>query len=77
MPSPRVLLLALDSAEPTLIRRWTAEGRLPNLAGLMQSGASADLRSAAEEFPDEVERARDGGVTGTPSSSTASGISGP
>ncbi len=54
MAAPRVLLLALDSAEPTLIQRWTEQGRLPNLAKLMASGASTDLRSAAEEFPDEV-----------------------
>ncbi len=54
MAPPRVLLLALDAAEPSLIRRWAAEGRLPRLAALIGAGATSDLRSAAEEFPDEV-----------------------
>lgn len=34
----RFLLLGLDGAEPTLVRRWMDEGLLPNLAGIAQRG---------------------------------------
>ena len=51
---PKVLLLALDAAEPSCVEKWAAAGRLPTLAGLMRSGAWTRLRSPAEEFPDEV-----------------------
>ena len=51
---PKVLLLGLDAAEPTCVEKWAAAGRLPALAGLMQTGVWTRLRSPAEEFPDEV-----------------------
>lgn len=36
---PRVLLIGLDGAEPSLAQRWMDEGRLPHLAALRNSGA--------------------------------------
>ena len=50
----KVLLIGLDSAEPSLVHKWAAEGRLPHLARLMEEGSTASLQSAAAEFPDEV-----------------------
>jgi predicted AlkP superfamily phosphohydrolase/phosphomutase len=44
MPA-RVLLVGLDGATLDLIEPWAAEGRLPNLARLMQSGVYDPLRS--------------------------------
>ena len=52
--APKILLLALDAAEPSCIEKWAQAGRLPNLARLMDSGDWTRLRSPAEEFPDEV-----------------------
>ena len=55
MPShPKVLVIGLDAAEPTLIRRWCDEGHLVNLGRLMEAGTTVHLRSPAEQFPDEV-----------------------
>ena len=48
------MLLGLDAAEPVCVEKWAREGRLPNIAGLMESGFWTRLRSPAEEFPDEV-----------------------
>ena len=54
MRSPRLLLLALDAAEPRLLRQFAAEGHMPNLHRLMTTAPTAPLESAAAEFPDEV-----------------------
>ncbi len=35
---PRLVLLALDAADPTLVRRWSADGYLPTFAALLKSG---------------------------------------
>lgn len=51
---PRVILIALDAAEPSILRRWAAAGKLPALQSIIDAGATADLTSAAIEFPDEV-----------------------
>lgn len=40
-----MLILALDGASPELIKRWTAEGRLPHLARLMERGVFGELES--------------------------------
>lgn len=40
----RVLALAMDGAEPELIKRWAAEGTLPNIARLIRSGVSGTSR---------------------------------
>jgi|YNPMSStandDraft_2_1061718.scaffolds.fasta_scaffold07444_1 predicted AlkP superfamily phosphohydrolase/phosphomutase len=42
---PRVLLIGWDGAEPTLARRWMAEGHLPHLAALARDGFLATIRS--------------------------------
>jgi len=34
----RLLVIGLDAAEPSLLRRWAAMGRLPTLAALMERG---------------------------------------
>ncbi len=42
---PKVVVIGLDSATWTVIRPWMAEGSLPNLAKLMQTGVSGSLES--------------------------------
>ena len=34
MASTRLLILGMDAAEPELLRAWSADGTLPNLAAL-------------------------------------------
>ena len=46
--APRVLMIALDAAEPTLVERWMNEGRLPNLRRLRDGGGHGRLRSSAD-----------------------------
>jgi len=41
----RVVVIGLDGATLDLIRPWAEEGKLPNLARLMQEGVSGELRS--------------------------------
>lgn len=43
----RVLMVAWDAGEPSLVERWTAEGALPTLAALRARGASGRLASPA------------------------------
>ncbi|MDD1776163.1 MAG: alkaline phosphatase family protein [Candidatus Methanomethylicus sp.] len=48
-PQPRrVLVIALDSAEPTLIEKWMNDGTLPHLKSLRSRGAYGRLKSSAE-----------------------------
>jgi predicted AlkP superfamily phosphohydrolase/phosphomutase len=42
----RVLVLGIDGGEWSLIEPWAAEGKLPNLARLMERGARGKLRSS-------------------------------
>jgi predicted AlkP superfamily phosphohydrolase/phosphomutase len=42
---PKVVIIGLDAATWTLIRRWIAEGSMPNLAKLMKAGVSGTLQS--------------------------------
>ncbi|MDX6492802.1 MAG: hypothetical protein QOH02_737 [Gaiellaceae bacterium] len=48
----RLLILSIDSADPTLVRKWADQGELPALAGLMREGATASLESISNLFPD-------------------------
>lgn len=48
------LLIGLDAMEWSLVQRWVQEGKLPTLAGLIETGAHAVLSSPAAEFPDTV-----------------------
>ena len=43
--SAKVLLVNLDSAEPSLIREMVAQGQLPTLAKLMAKGTSLDIEN--------------------------------
>jgi predicted AlkP superfamily phosphohydrolase/phosphomutase len=43
MPA-KVLLIGLDAAEPTLLRRWAAEGTMPAMRGLMDRGTSGAVQ---------------------------------
>lgn len=52
--SARVLVVALDAAEATLIERWTAEGRLPNLARLVRSSAVSRLDNRLDTLPGAI-----------------------
>jgi predicted AlkP superfamily phosphohydrolase/phosphomutase len=42
---PKVLIIGLDGGTFDLIRPWVDEGKLPNIARVMQSGANGNLRS--------------------------------
>jgi predicted AlkP superfamily phosphohydrolase/phosphomutase len=44
MASTRLLILGMDAAEPELLRAWSADGTLPNLAALGRRGLSAGIR---------------------------------
>jgi predicted AlkP superfamily phosphohydrolase/phosphomutase len=44
----KVLAIALDAAEPSLIEKWMAEGSLRNLASLRSEGAYGRLSSSAD-----------------------------
>lgn len=46
---PRLLIIGLDGATFDLIRPWAAAGKLPNIARLLASGASAPLRSVPNQ----------------------------
>ncbi len=39
----KVLLLGLDGLDPALVRRWTADGAMPNLAKLIDRGTMAEI----------------------------------
>jgi predicted AlkP superfamily phosphohydrolase/phosphomutase len=45
--SNRVLMIAMDAAEPRLIERWTADGSLPTLKRLREQGVYGRLDSSA------------------------------
>lgn len=45
---PRVLMIGLDAAEPSLIERWTSDGSLPNLRALRDRGVYTRLKSPSE-----------------------------
>src|SRR5579864_2286911 len=41
--SPKVLMLAMDAATPALLRQWTADGTLPNLARFRRAALELDV----------------------------------
>jgi predicted AlkP superfamily phosphohydrolase/phosphomutase len=53
-PSPRVFLLLFDGASLEYIWTRAAEGRLPNFARLIESGAAIDLATIRPTQPDPV-----------------------
>lgn len=48
----RVLVIGLDAAEPSLLRRWSRSGDLPVLCRLLDTGASGGLETGSRQFPD-------------------------
>jgi len=44
MPA-RLVLIGLDAVEPTLVRRWAADGTMPALASLLSRGTSGSVRA--------------------------------
>ena len=49
MPA-KLLILGIDAASPTLLRRWADEGVLPAIRGLMERGASGSVRGVTGFF---------------------------
>lgn len=45
--NPRLLLVGLDAAEPSLVEKWCDEGALPNLTRLRESGCYGRLATVA------------------------------
>jgi predicted AlkP superfamily phosphohydrolase/phosphomutase len=54
MARPRLMLLGLDSFEPTLLDEWCRDGTLPNLAALREQGANGVVHSCADQLPGAV-----------------------
>jgi predicted AlkP superfamily phosphohydrolase/phosphomutase len=52
--SARVLVVGLDAAEPTLLERWSEEGRLPTIATLSRAGASWRLTNSLSTVPGAI-----------------------
>lgn len=50
MSAARVMIIGLDAASPILLRRWMADGSLPNLAALAARGRTGPLRSVEGFF---------------------------
>ncbi len=42
-PAGRVIVLGFDGLEPTLVRKWVSQGKLPTFARLMNEGSFGDL----------------------------------
>ena len=42
-PAGRVIVLGFDGLEPTLVRKWVGQGKLPTFARLMEEGIFGDL----------------------------------
>jgi len=53
MPA-RVLVIGLDAAESTLLERWSAEGRLPNISAVADGAAIWRLDNPLETLPGAV-----------------------
>ena len=54
MTARRQLIIGLDAAEWTLVRRWSEEGRLPTFRDLLARGTHGTLATTAEQLPDTV-----------------------
>lgn len=52
--SARVLVVGLDAAEATLLEKWTAAGRLPNIARMMSEGTACKLANCMETLPGAI-----------------------
>ena len=43
MSSQRVVVIGIDMGDATLVREWSDNGHLPNMAGLLEKGTWLDL----------------------------------
>jgi predicted AlkP superfamily phosphohydrolase/phosphomutase len=50
-PPKRILVIALDSADPSLVEKWMKDGILPNLKRFRIQGAYGRLKSSADWLP--------------------------
>lgn len=44
----RIMAVGLEAVEPALLEQWTSEGKLPNIAKLMDEGSYSRMRGPAE-----------------------------
>ena len=51
MSLKRAMLLGLDGADPVIIKRMIAEGRLPNMKKVMEQGAHTENLDMMGVFP--------------------------
>ena len=52
--SAQVLVIGFDACEVTLVRRWAAEGRLPNFAALAKGSRIFELDNPMETLPGAI-----------------------
>ena len=50
----KILILAFDALEETLVDRWAAEGHLPTFAALGERGATRPLDNTVTYLPDTL-----------------------
>ncbi|HEY7944342.1 MAG: hypothetical protein ACHP7M_06360 [Burkholderiales bacterium] len=50
----RILAIGFDACEATLVRRWAAEGRLPNFAALQRASRTFQLDNPMETLPGAI-----------------------
>jgi predicted AlkP superfamily phosphohydrolase/phosphomutase len=46
MPTPKIFIIGLDAATWDLLKTWTEDGELRNIAGLIRKSATGELRSS-------------------------------
>ena len=49
--SKRVMMIGLDAADPMIVKRLIAAGRLPNMKKLLENGAAHESLSMIGVFP--------------------------
>jgi predicted AlkP superfamily phosphohydrolase/phosphomutase len=52
--SARVLVIGFDACEASLVRRWAAEGKLPNFAALVRASRTFQLDNPMETLPGAI-----------------------
>ena len=52
--SARVLVIGFDACEVSLVRRWAAEGKLPNFAALARASRTFQLDNPMETLPGAI-----------------------
>lgn len=54
MARPRTLVIGLDAAEPSLLRRWCESGDMPALRRLAAAGRAGVIDTGSRQFPDSA-----------------------